>query len=173
MLRTEAGAARRETGGGRRLLPPPSSPLRIKIPSAPCHSPLQCAGCLAPGGPWGVVVLARFRRAARVTDAKRTIRTEPDVANPVSPLAPAPGVRGRDAAARGDGRGGARRKLWGTGALRGRGHRSRAVLADTLVFVNGGCILGPHPRGWVGSQWPWARSLLPRVKGRVTRTRVG
>ena len=74
-----------------------------------------------------MVVLARFRRPACVTDAKRTIRTEPDVANPVSPPAPAAGARGRDVAARGDGRGGARRKLWGTGPLWGSGHRSPLV----------------------------------------------
>ena len=125
MLRTEAGAARRETGGGRRLLPPPSSPLRNRIPFtlANLTSSAPVAGA---GWPWGGVVLARFRRVACVTDAKRTIRTEPDVPSPVSAPAPAGGVRGRDAA-RGDGCGGAWRKLWGTGALRRRGFPSRPV----------------------------------------------
>jgi hypothetical protein len=125
VARSEPGAPV-EAGVGFRA-PAPSFTASQQDPFAPWHSPTS-APVSGAGWPWGVVVLARSRRVARVTDVERTRRTEPDVANPVSAPAPAPGVRGRDAAARRDGRGGARRKLWGTGALRERSrHWSRAV----------------------------------------------
>ena len=41
------------------------------------------------------------------------------------------------------------------------------------VFVSGGCVLGRVLAGGWGFSGSWARSVLLRVKGRVTRTRVG